>query len=342
MIYIVLVLFIFCVFFSIVKIERESDKKIVVWLFLLLLICVAGFRGFGVDRDYEQYVNAFYSSDATSIEISFVMIVFFIKKLFGENFIYLFLSFATLGVFFKYRGIKELSSSIFLSLMVYISHYYLLHEMTQIRAGVAAGFFLLCIKPIYDRNLKRFLLFAFLAVFFHYSAVLIFPLWYINARKSSSSYLYALVLLGILLNMLQINLIMELPIPYIQRKMEVYKEAQELGLFGLDKINVWNLFFIMKLGLFFLLLYKKEFLIQKNKYLHLLLKIEALSLFALPAFAFIPALAFRVYELYGIVEIIILPLLVYLFDKRIIGYLMAIFVAFLFLAINLFYNHLIY
>ena len=109
-----------------------------------------------------------------------------IYSLIGPYPIYLFLLFAILGVSFKLIAIKQLTELWFLSLILYLSNFFILHEMTQIRAGVASAFLLLCVKPIYDRDLKRFLLFAVLGFLFHYSAIVILPLWFlgIKARKN--------------------------------------------------------------------------------------------------------------------------------------------------------------
>lgn len=341
MILFVFFLFLLCSFFSIILIGSKFKTLILVSI-LTLFIIIAGFRGVGVDRDYMEYARAFTLMDFSySIEISFILIVSIIKIIFGEQVVFLFLIYAFLGVYLKYKGIKDLTALVFLTLMVYTSHFYLLHEMTQIRVGVAAGFFLLCIKPIYERDLKKFLFFGFSALFFHYSALLIFPLWFLNGKKASRLFLYSIVPIGLLIYILNINLILEIPVPYIQRKMDIYKEAQEIGLFGLDKINVWNVFFIIKTLVYFLLVYKADTIAVQNKYIYLLLKISAISLFSLPAFAVIPAFAFRISELYGVVDIILFPFLIYIFDRKVIGISLVMGLSIFFLCINLFYNRII-
>lgn len=61
-----------------------------------------------------------------------------------------------LAVSIKFLAIRQISKFPFLSIFTYISLYFVLLEMTQIRAGVAIGIFLLSIKDIYNRNLINF------------------------------------------------------------------------------------------------------------------------------------------------------------------------------------------
>ncbi|WP_256742632.1 EpsG family protein, partial [Cronobacter sakazakii] len=61
----------------------------------------------------------------------------------------------------KLHAIKKISSSPILSLIIYIAFYYILHDMTQIRAGVAAGLFLLAIRELASgKNIKAACLIA--------------------------------------------------------------------------------------------------------------------------------------------------------------------------------------
>ena len=97
----------------------------------------------------------------------------------------------------------------------------------------------------------------------------------------------------------------------------------------------------MRVVLCYLLLWAVPTLKNHNRYFILLLKIFTLSLTALPIFATIPVVAYRIYELLGIVEIVLLPTLVYLFRPVALGYFVVIIYGFCQLMISIFYNRLI-
>ena len=74
------------------------------------------------------------------------------------------------------------------------------------------------------------------------------------------------------------------------------------------------------MGLFvYILLWKYDVIKEKTSIISLLLKIYALSIVSLIVLTPLPVLSFRVSELYGVVEIILIPLM----------------------SINIFYNELI-
>lgn len=103
-----------------------------------------------------------------------------------------------------------------------------------------------------------------------------------------------------------------IPIPDIQDKLDMYNSLQGSGIEWMDKINVFNLVFLVKVLIFYIMLWKYDLLKLRNEYFPILLKIYCLSLFVFPAFSFFPVAAFRMSEYYGVVEIIFFPLLIYI------------------------------
>ena len=144
---------------------RINKKTLVLFTVALLLIFIAGFRPIGLDRDSPDYVILlnyvsllnipFSQANFLDIEPAFWMLVEINRVLFSSNERTFFLIFAIIGVSLKILAINRLSSMPFLSLLAYICLYFVLHEMTQIRAGVASGIFLLAIQDIVNRNLKK-------------------------------------------------------------------------------------------------------------------------------------------------------------------------------------------
>lgn len=318
-----------------------SENKIIIFLnFAFLLIIFAGFRDGNSVRDYLNYIQLFKYPDEY-IEPTFNIISYIVKLLFYGNVVYLFLIYSFLGVSLKFYAIKQLSPFFFLSVIIYLSHYYILHDLTQIRVGVASGFLLMCIKPLYERNFKLFFTFLFIAILFHYSAIVLLPLWFINKDNLNKFYYYLLIPMGIIIYILKINLILELPIPILQEKIAIYKELQEFDVDGFNEINVFNSLYILRCLIYYFLLYYSNNIIHSNKYFIILIKIYAFSLFSLPAFSVMPVIAFRIGELFGIVEVILMPMIFYTIKEKLFPKFVVVSISFAILLFNIFYNEYI-
>ncbi|WP_369769581.1 EpsG family protein [Flavobacterium sp. WC2416] len=340
-----MIFILFSVFFLFVLIsfflpKERIYKSILFFVLGLVLILIAGFRSEVVDRDYANYVTYFHEQDYLAVEPAFVVISKCINSYLGSNPIYLFVLFATIGVSFKSIAIRQLTELWFLSLVIYLSNFFILHEMTQIRAGVASAFLLLCVKPIYDRDLKRFLLFAILGFTFHYSAIVILPLWFLGIKARKKALLFSLPV-AYIIYFSGINLITTIPISVIQNKIAMYQTLMELGNEESILINVFNLVFLAKIVVFYFLLSKYELILSYNKYTPILMKIYCISLMSYLVLAVMPPIATRINELFAIVDIILIPFIYYAFKPVWFSKSIVVFIGICFLLINLFYVKLI-
>lgn len=334
MIQIIIFGFIVISFVAIFKPIPKVEKYIIFFSGLIMFL----FAGFQEDSlDYEGYELLFENYERTTVEPAFKFISFVVSA-FTNDIRYLFLIFAFLGVTLKLKGITTLSNFVLLSLVVYVSNFYLLHEMTQIRTGVASAFLLLSIKPNMERNLKKFLLFAILGFLFHYSAILILPLWFLS-KKINVKILGISIFVGYASFFLGLNFVRIIPIPGIQEKIQAYLTLQEINN---EEVNVFGYLYLLRILIFYILLFNYKKFSKYNIYFPLLLNIYAISLVAFTIFGKIPAFSSRVSELMGVVEIILIPMLVYLFRVQILSRLIVVLVALLFLLVNLYYVELIF
>ena len=140
----------------------------------ICLIIIAGFRDGSEMPDYATYQGLYDQGISYNfmylIELSFIYIVKLSHLIASGNAVVLFVIYAILGVSLKLYAITKISTLYFFSLVIYISNYFILQEMIQIRAGVATAFILISLVFVYNRNLKLFLASIGLAIFFHYSS----------------------------------------------------------------------------------------------------------------------------------------------------------------------------
>ena len=302
-----------------------SSKTLILILIGILLILVAGLRPIGIDGDSLNYVGVLHVSlsEANFIdkEPSFWMINELNKVLFGGNEQTFFLIFAILGVTLKILAIRQLSLLPLYSIFVYICLYFILHEMTQIRVGVAAAIFLLAIPDVYNRNFKAFLFKTILAMMFHYSAIIMLLAYFLNPSKINFKIFFFLPLIGIVLMLIGVNIITILNpflflLPdFIANKIEIYISLLDQGKYS--DINVFNFYYGSLFILYYIMiLYHSYF---KSQYDVLFLKIFALMLFTFYFSSAIPVLAFRVSEFFGVVLVILIPHFALIFKQKTIA-----------------------
>ncbi|HEU4789733.1 MAG TPA: EpsG family protein, partial [Flavobacterium sp.] len=288
-------------------------------------------------------LQAYYNSDeSTRLEPTFTIITTFVKYTFN-NPIFVFIIYAFLGVGLKFVAIKQLTKLYLLSALLYFCNFFLLHEMTQIRVGIASGILLLCIKPLYNRNFKGFFFLVLIATSFHYSSVVMLTLWFLNPLSfkrnlylSIIPLVYFLALSGLTLG----SLIERIPITQVQSLYSMYQLQIKNG--EGDVINLFNSLQILRCGILLFLIYFAERLVLINNYAILLIKIYTLALSCFVVFSDIPVVSFRISELLSIVEIILIPLLLCVFKEKHIAIIFPISIGLLMLLTNLFYVKLIF
>lgn len=300
-------------FFSFFEEKLGNNKMIVYILFAIVLIAFAGLRPIGMDKDAENYEYAFNAIDDTVIELlyepSFRLIATFSSR-FSNDVHSLFLIYALLGVSIKFIAIKKYTPCLFTAMFIYLSNYYMLQELTQIRVGVAAGIFLFAIEPIAERKYVKSVCLMLLAVFFHYSSLLmLIPLLFLsnNEMSGKTRMLWAAIVpFSFFLLAMQID-IFRLNIPLIGGKIEYYTTGKD----SQDPVTIANKLYWAQSAIYLFLLYFHNTIKDYNRYFPIMIKIMGVSLVVFALFASSPIMAFRTNEFYGVVSIILYSNIIY-------------------------------
>lgn len=326
--FVLLCFFCWTILLSFIWGDSQNKHYIVFYCTGWVLISLSLFLDKSELPDYEQYVVYFrIAVDKLSLEPTMILLSYLISSFFDNEVFWGFAIYLLFGIGIKLIAIKQLSNLCFFSLAFYISSFWIYHEMIQIRAGVAAAFFLMAIKPLYEKNLRYFLIYTLIAIFFHYSAIIILPLWFLNSSLKSKYFYTFLIPICMLLYVLHldfVSLISYLPIPYIENKIETYTMIAQIGSDrGLITANEYNPFiswYLIK-AIFALLFWLniKQISIH-NKYAVLLLKIYTIGIALLWCLPSIPVAATRCSEFLSIVQIILIPFLIYIARQRRILY----------------------
>lgn len=328
---------------SLIKFKPHDDKVITGMIFLALFFIVA-FRGPNFGADYVSYIEM-YNDKEYSIEVSFRLISSLIKNYLSDEVIFLFIIYAALGLCIKYISITRLTKLPLLSVALFCGYYCILHDLIQIRAAVASGLVLFSIPFIYYRKAIKYYSTILAAVLFHYSAIVMLPIYLLNPKAFNFRSLGAILIGSFVLYFLHIDVIsifMDfISIPYFNEKYDNYLLLQNNDISMFNKINIFNSLFLLRLGLLLIIVTNLKRLIKYNRYTVILTKLYLISVAMFVSLSFMPVFAFRISELLGIVEIILFPLLIYLVQPRIIGRIGVCLYSGLCFYIQVFYNKII-
>lgn len=345
--YLILLLLLITLFFIshiyVCGIDSKLKNKTNILIFTILVLAI-GLRPEGIDNDYSNYLMSIDNNKSIG-EPTFILLAFIISS-FSLPHQLLFLTYAFCGILLKVYSINKLSLLPIVSYIIYLSHIILLHDINQIRAGVASGLFLLSI--IYYFNDKRkYALIIFIASLFHFSALLFFILLPLSRKRlSKKSYvLWAMLpILGYIVHFVISSIdVSQIPIAPIREKMEMYKSLEEMDVEGFSEINLFNSYIVFKLVIYYIILNYYYFLEKIDNRITFYIKTFSISLFLFPALgAITPILGYRASELFGVVEILLFPYLFMLFKGNKVKILCIIIYFLLLFTVDIIHKHLIF
>lgn len=306
---------------------EDYIKRYRFFLYILMgfvMVLIAGLREIGLDPDSENYEYSFHhyyqSTEMGMVEPSFTLISA-ILNVFTDNVHFLFLVYAFLGVTIKLYAFKKNLPCIFVPMMLYISFYFVLHEMTQIRAGVVSALFLLAVYHIAKKEKRKALLLIIVGSFFHYSSLALLPTLVFGNKdftRKGSILIALLIPLSYLIYFGGISMLLNTDIPLIGNKLAIYQQAMEKGKMTVN-INVFDPVHLVSVMLFYYTLYFRKTITAFNENYNVVIKIVAIGLFLHTSLAFLPVLALRISQLYCIVNIFLFSGIVFTFKQKWMG-----------------------
>lgn len=306
---------------------EDYIKRYRSFLYILMgfvMVLIAGLREIGLDPDSENYEYSFQhyyqSSEMGMVEPSFTLISA-VLNVFTDNVHLLFLVYAFLGVTIKLYAFKKNLQCIFVPMMLYISFYFVLHEMTQIRAGVVSALFLLAVYYIAKKEKRKALLLIIVGSFFHYSSLALLPTLMfgnIDFNRKENIMIALLIPLSYLIYFGGISMLLNTDIPLIGNKLAIYQQAMEKGKMTVN-INVFDPVHLVSVMLFYYTLYFRKTITAFNENYNVVIKIVAIGLFLHTSLAFLPVLALRISQLYCIVNIFLFSGIVYTVKQKWMG-----------------------
>lgn len=331
-----IIFFLLCILALVSNYFSKKTKNFFVGIIFIVLFSVAIFREIGFDQDSLMYYYMF-RNDEIKTEISFQLITKVIKNILHGDFFYILVFYAFIAMFIKFYFINKTTDFIIFSTLLYFSYFFLLQEMTQIRAGVASAFLMLVVKNIIDKKINYAIFFFLLAILFHTSSIAFFPIFFL-ATKSLNKKMYIVLIIGSYLIYPYINNFTEILSIYINND-RIIAKANSYGLDNGKRLNIFNAWQIIRIVFSLLFVFFSKKLQLKNEYSILLIKLYLISTCVFVLLSDNPVFAGRISDLYAATDIVLIPFLLYLIPQkfRILYKMVIILVAFSYFYLNMYY-----
>lgn len=315
------------------------------WLYIIVFAAICVMRPTSYVSDYKNYEKYFYSFDKKTtqliVEQTFLIISEFVYRHGGtmKTVIYIF---AFLSIPLKIYSIRKMTDEtcFLLSILVYASNYFLLHDCEQIRlaAGMSFGMYALYLR-VERRSIWLISALLCLGTAFHHTvAALTLPL-ILCPKDLSRRYkkiIAAIVPVCILLWLGHINIILSLPIPYVEQRLAIYEYAIANG--EHPDVRVINIMVLFRIALFYYIMYYYDVIKPHLKALPVLLLCDCMSLAAWFGLSEMSVIAVRISQLFGFIEIILFGCIYYTIRPAWCGKIVVMLLATYFFAQNYAYN----
>ncbi|QRN85474.1 EpsG family protein [Clostridia bacterium] len=174
------------------NIANKYIVNIIDFIPYLILIIITGFR-FNVGNDYQGYARNFLylmDYDIPRIETSFKIIAN-TARFFGFNQQFMFLTYSAITYIFIYLGVRyfDKHGRYRHYVILFIVIFFLFNIFNTIRQMVAAAIFFYALKFIVEKKLYKYMFFILLAIFFHRSAIICIPLYFLLKLRMKTLFL---------------------------------------------------------------------------------------------------------------------------------------------------------
>lgn len=193
-----LIIFLILLIFAFIEsFTQYKNKYILYGIVFLLLTFISGFRyETGVDwvmyegqMDYSYSLIEAFERDkwdwlSLRLDVGYSILLALIKT-FGGGVQTLFFIIALVTQILLYLNLRKYSSRILLSYLIYYCFFFFVFDLSGIRQGLAIQLFFYSIRFIINRSFLKFLICIIFATLFHWSAAILFPLYFFLERKIS-------------------------------------------------------------------------------------------------------------------------------------------------------------
>lgn len=280
------------------------EKLLILFTLGIAMICISTFKPM-TTTDAKSYEYYYYYNDDIIVETATEPTFIYLSRFFlsyGFEVIAMFFVYAILAIPLKLSALWKTTPYVFTALIVYMGIYYPLHDVIQIRCGVATAFLLWALVPLAKRKYLLATVLTFVATMFHYSSLAFLPILFVGNMQVGKFWKYLLgaaIPICLALYMVGISAVSLIPAAIIEGKLDIYKEMSEAGGWA-EYIPYKQVTFLAEFVLLYVFLFFYDTIEKHCVYAPILIKILALEMGCLVMFAEIPVLGGRLHDLFGV------------------------------------------
>lgn len=324
----IFIIFSFCIIFSFLEEKLEKKDKLLVYVLIgIAMIVTAGSRSVYDTPDSDNYEWMYYSVtdlDDTYREPTFVYLSYYLQ-LFGLGVNALFFAYALLAIPLRLGIIWKMSKLPLVTLGIYISFYYQLHDLMQMRCAVASALFLYALYFRVEKMWLQSIGCILIGTLFHYSAITGLVIFLFNNEELKTwqrAVLYLVVPAGVLVYFSGFGFSHLIPYEWGGDRMETYRTLKEYG--EEDEMAGWLFYkhpiILSNIFLYYACIYYHKLLTANYKYTPIMIKIMAVAFVCMLTLGDISAvLASRLHEYFEIVSIFLWTAAIYAFHPLNLG-----------------------
>lgn len=211
-------LFMICVEIAIVNsISSTKVKRVLEIATLVILILVSGTRYYLGGTDYYAYEHLYKSVQPLSksslprtmqlfegTEKGFLILVVLVKSI-GINFFGFTLIHSIIFYVLMYLGLKKYTDNFNFFIIVFLYKIFFYNTFISMRQSISIVLFFVSIKYIENRQPIKYWLLSAIAFMFHNSAIILFPIYFINKVKISKKVFAVIYIIGLIFLVLNIS-----------------------------------------------------------------------------------------------------------------------------------------
>ena len=197
---------------------RGLTKERYLYLGVMIgLIIIATVISSGHSKDSENYNRMFelygasgwgaLNAEMLQREVFFLFVSKLVYQL-GLSSAFLFLIYSSISIPVKFYLIDKHSKAAFLSLAYFCSYFFILHDCTQLRFGMAVAFAYLGLHFLADNKRLVFSAIVILSAILFHNAILVFLVMLLFTSRKSLTWLLVMVAVAILLYPINLNAVM--------------------------------------------------------------------------------------------------------------------------------------
>ncbi|KAA6333667.1 hypothetical protein EZS27_017943 [termite gut metagenome] len=194
--YVIFIILSFIVFTDNLK-NNKKGRLCILFIVYILLVLFAGLNTGAPDRGsyIEMYKNILTYSRDGSLDFGFNILYEFFSLFFSNPQI-MFICIAALGVGLNLNSFNYYSFNyLFICILLYFVHIYVLKEMIQIRSGLAGALCLFSIRYMEKKQYLKYWVIMFTAISIHLASIIFIIVFFVNKYKISIKQL--MVIMGI-------------------------------------------------------------------------------------------------------------------------------------------------